>query len=63
MSDAGVIALRRRLLNAVRNLQRGYEPLEPRRSCSYRVHPLADLSNHDVSFAAVAHSAMSNGLS
>jgi len=62
-SDVGVIALRRRLLNAVRNLQRGYEPLEPRRSYSYRVHPLADLANHDVSFEEVAHSAMSNGLS
>jgi phthalate 4,5-dioxygenase oxygenase subunit len=61
-SDAGVIALRRRLLNAVRNLQRGQEPREPRRGYGYRVHPLADLAHHDVSFEEVARSAIPNGL-
>jgi phthalate 4,5-dioxygenase len=52
-SDGGVIALRRRSLNAARNLQRGYEPPEPRCSGAYRVHPLADLARRDVSFDEV----------
>ena len=61
-SDAGVIALRRRLLNAVRGLQRGLEPPEARRGWGYRVHPIADLIHRDVSFEEVARSAMPNGL-
>jgi phthalate 4,5-dioxygenase oxygenase subunit len=57
-SDGGVIALRRRLLNAARNLQRGYEPSEPRCSGAYRVHPLADLARRDVSFDEVVRTAI-----
>ena len=57
-SDGGVIALRRRLLNAARNLQRGYEPPEPRCSGAYRVHPLADLARRDVSFDEVVRTAI-----
>lgn len=57
-SDAGVIALRRRLLKAVRDLQRGQEPPEPRRPDAYRVHPLADLARRNVPFEEVARAAM-----
>jgi hypothetical protein len=57
-SDAGVIALRRRLLNAVRNLRRGVEPPEPSRSYAYRVQPIADLARRDVSFEEFARSAI-----
>jgi hypothetical protein len=57
-SDAGIIALRRRLLNAVRSLQRGQEPPEPRCGYAYRVHPTADLVRRDVSFEQVARSAV-----
>jgi phenylpropionate dioxygenase-like ring-hydroxylating dioxygenase large terminal subunit len=52
-SDAGVIALRRRLLNAVRSLECGEEPPEPTRSYAYRVHPIADLARRHVSFEEV----------
>jgi hypothetical protein len=57
-SDTGVIALRRRLLTAVRKLQAGQEPPEPRRSNAYRVHPIADLARRDVSFEGVARAAI-----
>ena len=57
-SDAGIIALRRRLLKAVRNLQSGQEPLEPHQSGGYRVHPLADLVSRNISFEEVARTAM-----
>ena len=57
-SDAGVIALRRRLLNAVRNLQRGHEPVEVRCAHAYRVHPTASLAVREVPFETVAESAM-----
>jgi hypothetical protein len=57
-SDAGVIALRRRLLRAVRGLQIGQEPPEPGRSHAYRVHPVADLARRGVSFEEFARSAM-----
>jgi phthalate 4,5-dioxygenase len=57
-SDAGVIALRRRLLHAVRNLQGGEEPPEPRLGNAYRVHPLADLVRREMSFERVACGAM-----
>jgi len=57
-SDTGVIALRRRLLKAVRDLQVGQEPSEPRCGCSYRVHPTANLVHRDVSFEEVARSSM-----
>ena len=60
-SDAGVIALRRRLLSAVRSLQRGHEPTEPRCACAYRVHPTASLVPRDVTFEKVALSAMRSG--
>jgi hypothetical protein len=57
-SDAGVIALRRRLLNAVHSLQRGQEPPEPHCGGAYRVHPIADLVHYDVSFEQVARSTL-----
>jgi phthalate 4,5-dioxygenase len=57
-SDAGVIALRRRLLNAVRNLQAGREPPAPHCGGAYRVHPTASLMHRDASFEEVARSAM-----
>ena len=57
-SDTGVIALRRRLLNAVRNLQRGQEPAEPGRGHAYRVHPTASLLHREVAFENVTRSAM-----
>ncbi|HMA81677.1 MAG TPA: Rieske 2Fe-2S domain-containing protein [Candidatus Binatia bacterium] len=56
-SDAGVIALRRHLLKAVRNLQRGQEPAEPRRPHRYSVHPIAELARRDISFEEVARAA------
>jgi phenylpropionate dioxygenase-like ring-hydroxylating dioxygenase large terminal subunit len=56
--DAGIIALRRRLLKAVRGLQIGQEPPEPRHSHAYRVHPMADLARRAVSFEEFARSAM-----
>ena len=58
-SDAGVIALRRRLLKAVRDLEAGREPPEPRRGYAYRVHPTATLVPREVSFEKLACSAMS----
>ena len=57
-SDAGVIALRRRLFNVVRNLQAGQEPPEPHCGGAYRVHPTASLVPREVSFEKVACSAM-----
>jgi hypothetical protein len=55
-SDAGVIALRRRLLNAVRNLQAGQEPPESHCGGAYRVHPTASLMHREISFNEVARS-------
>jgi phenylpropionate dioxygenase-like ring-hydroxylating dioxygenase large terminal subunit len=52
-SDAGVIALRRRLLNSVHNLQHGHEPPEPRRARAYCVHPIADLAHRELSINEV----------
>jgi phthalate 4,5-dioxygenase len=57
-SDAGVIALRRRLLKAVRDLQAGREPPEPYCGGAYRVHPTASLMQRDASFEEVARSAI-----
>ena len=57
-SDAGVIALRRRLLNRVRNLQGGEAPPEAARSCTYRVRSIADLACRNVSFEELARAAM-----
>ena len=57
-SDAGVIALRRRLLNAVRNLEHGAEPTEPRRAHAYRVHPTATVVSRRASFENVARVAL-----
>jgi phenylpropionate dioxygenase-like ring-hydroxylating dioxygenase large terminal subunit len=57
-SDAGIIALRRRLLNAARNFQRGQEPAEPHCGGAYRVHPIAELAHRNVPFEEMAHSAV-----
>ena len=59
-SDAGVIALRRRLLNSVHNLEHGHEPPEPRRAAVYRVHPIADLAHRDRSIEEVVGSLSPN---
>lgn len=48
-SDAGVITLRRRLLNSVRNFQQGQEPPEPRKATAYRVRPIADIAHRNLS--------------
>jgi phthalate 4,5-dioxygenase oxygenase subunit len=58
-SDAGVIALRRRLLNAVLSLRREQEPLEPWRAGAYRVHPTASLIRREISFHELARSGIS----
>jgi len=60
-SDAGVIALRRRLLAAVRGMQRGQEPAAARLGNAYRVHPLADLVPRDMPFDKVVCGAMPLG--
>jgi phenylpropionate dioxygenase-like ring-hydroxylating dioxygenase large terminal subunit len=52
-SDAGVITLRRRLLNSVRNFQQGQEPPEPRKATAYRVRPIADIAYHNLSLDEV----------
>lgn len=57
-SDVGVISLRRRLLQAVRNLRSGKEPAEPWKTAAYRVHPMAELVPRDVPFAEVVRNAM-----
>ena len=56
-SDTAVIAMRRRLLNAVLDIQEGRDPLEPWRPEAYRVHSLADLRTRNVPFDEVARSA------
>ena len=55
-SDGGVIALRRRLLTAVRNLEGGHELAEPRSGGVYRVHPVADIVRRDIAFEELARS-------
>jgi hypothetical protein len=57
-SDAGIIALRRRLLKSVRDLQAGREPLEPDCGATYRVHPTASLVHRAISFEEVTRSAI-----
>ena len=52
-SDAGVITLRRRLLNSVRNFQQGQEPPEPRNATAYRVRPIADIAYRNLSLDEV----------
>jgi nitrite reductase/ring-hydroxylating ferredoxin subunit len=52
-SDAGVITLRRRLLNSVRNFQQGQEPLEPCKATAYRVRPIADIAYRNLSLDEV----------
>jgi phthalate 4,5-dioxygenase len=52
-SDAGVITLRRRLLNSVRNFQQGQEPPEPRKATAYRVRPIADIAYRNLSLDEV----------
>jgi phthalate 4,5-dioxygenase len=53
-SDTAVIAMRRRLLSAVHNLESGREPLEPWCPEAYRVRSLADLRAREVPFDEVA---------
>ena len=55
-SDAGVITLRRRLLNSVRNFQQGQEPPEPRKATAYRVRPIADIAYRNLSLDEVLDS-------
>jgi hypothetical protein len=57
-SDAGIIALRRRLLKAARDLQAGCEPPESHCAGAYRVYPTADLMHRDVSFEQIARSTL-----
>jgi hypothetical protein len=57
-SDAGVIALRRRLLKAARDLQAGKEPPEPRCAGVYRVHANANLVRCEISFNEIVRSAL-----
>ena len=52
-SDAGVITLRRRLLNSVRNFQQGQQPPEPRKATAYRVRPIADIAYRNLSLDEV----------
>ena len=52
-SDAGVITLRRRLLNSVRNFQQGQEPPEPCKATAYRVRPIADIAYRNLSLDEV----------
>ena len=52
-SDAGVITLRRRLLNSVRNFQQGQEPPEPCKATAYRVRPIADIAHRNLSLDEV----------
>jgi phthalate 4,5-dioxygenase len=58
-SDAGIIALRRRLLNSVRDLRHGKEPREPHRAIAYNVHPTASLIRREISFNELARSGLS----
>jgi phthalate 4,5-dioxygenase oxygenase subunit len=55
-SDTGVITLRRRLLNSVRNFQQGQEPPEPRKATAYRVRPIADIAYRNLSLDEVLDS-------
>jgi phthalate 4,5-dioxygenase len=57
-SDAGIIALRRRLLKSVRDLQSGRELPEARCGTTYRVHPTANLAHREISFEEVTRSAI-----
>jgi phthalate 4,5-dioxygenase oxygenase subunit len=57
-SDAGIIALRRRLLKAARDLQVGHEPSEPYCGGTYRVHPTASLIHREIAFNELARSTM-----
>jgi len=61
-SDTAVIAMRRRLLDAVQALDRGQEPIEPWRPEAYQVVSLAELRARDVPFGDVARSAMPSGV-
>src|SRR5439155_6350462 len=49
-SDTAVIAMRRRLLSVVQELQGGQEPIEPWRPEAYRVVSLAELRAHAIPF-------------
>jgi len=57
-TDAGIIALRRRLLKAARDMAEGREPAEPHCGSSYRVHPTASLVHREIPFQAVTRSAI-----
>lgn len=58
ISDAGVIALRHRLLKKARDRQAGQKPSEPHCGGAYRVHPTGSLVRRGISFNEVARSAM-----
>ena len=55
-SDAGAIARRRPLLQAVLALRAGREPVELHRREAYRVHPIAELARRVISFRDMVHS-------
>jgi hypothetical protein len=57
-SDAGIIALRRRLLKAARDMAEGREPPERRCGMTDRVHPTASLVHRAISFEEVTRSAI-----
>ena len=56
-SDAGIIALRRRLLKAARDMAEGRELTEPHCGATYHVHPTASLVHRAISFEEVTRSA------
>ena len=57
-SDAGIIALRRRLLKSARDMSWGREPPERRCGTTYRVHPTASLVHRAIAFEEVTRSAI-----
>jgi phenylpropionate dioxygenase-like ring-hydroxylating dioxygenase large terminal subunit len=60
-SDKAIINVRRRLLNAIRDLQRGVEPAEPRRPEAYRIRSAALLLDRGVEFDEGARELMLPG--
>ena len=57
-SDLAIIAVRRRLLRQVRNLQKSVEPAEPHTGAAYRVRSAALVLDRDVEWDAGARDAM-----
>jgi hypothetical protein len=60
-SDTAIINVRRRLLAAIRDLQRGVEPPEPHRPEAYRIRSAALLLDRSVQFDEGAHEMMIPG--